>query len=78
MKEIESWVKLVSDILSEVAEQAAKLGIGLQNAAPADKSGVPSNSVLYLLAIAEELVTLADGCKKISDHSTKESHGPQL
>lgn len=38
--------------LAEIAKQANALGIGLQNAAPGDKTASPNNSVQYLLEVA--------------------------
>ena len=51
--------------LLEIAKQAGALGIGLQNAAPAEKSDSPNNSIQYLLAIAETLVIAANECEAL-------------
>jgi hypothetical protein len=48
--------------LLDIAKQAKALGTGLQNAAPADKSGTPNNSIQYLFSVAECLATLAENC----------------
>lgn len=48
--------------LLEVAKQSSALGIGLQNAAPGDKTGTPNNSVQYLLETAESLRKIAQQC----------------
>lgn len=49
----------------DLAKQSSALGIGLQNAAPGDKTGTPNNSVQYLLEIAENLNTLAQLCDQL-------------
>lgn len=51
--------------LHEIAKQAQGLGIGLLNAAPGDKADTPNNSILYLLAIAENLDNLAKACEDL-------------
>lgn len=55
--------------LTEVAKQAEALATGLQNAAPAEKTGVPNNSVLYLLNIAETINNIVIDCEKIQSTS---------
>ena len=50
----------VKSALREIAKQASALGVGLQNAAPGDKTDKPNNSVQYLLNIADELAKIAD------------------
>lgn len=54
--------------LQEISKQASALGNGLLNAAPADKSGVPNNSVQYLLAVAEALNKIALQCDLLYKH----------
>ncbi len=46
---------LAKTTLAEIAKQANTLGVGLQNAAPGDKTGTPNNSVQYLVEVAEML-----------------------
>ncbi len=50
----------VKAVLLEVAKQANALGVGLQNAAPADKAGAPNNSIQYLLDVAVYLTKKAE------------------
>lgn len=60
----------IKTTLLEVAKQAEALAIGLQNAAPGDKSGAPNNSVSYLLGISENINHLAEDCGKIQSVSS--------
>ncbi len=46
--------------LLDISKQAAALAVGLQNAAPADKSGAPNNSVQYLFAVSASLASIAE------------------
>jgi hypothetical protein len=50
--------------LLEIAKQASALGVGLQNAAPGEKTGVPNNSVQYLLNISTNITKIAADCEK--------------
>lgn len=50
--------------LHEIAKQAGALGVGLQNAAPGEKSGTPNNSVQYLLHTSENILKIAAECEK--------------
>lgn len=59
--------------LSEISRQSHALGVGLQNAAPLQKSGSPNNSVQYLLTIAETLNKIAVECDQLYQSSLKES-----
>lgn len=59
--------------LLDVARQSAGLGIGLQNAAPGDRAGVPNNSVQYLLETAESLTNLAQQCEQLVISFNKET-----
>lgn len=52
-------------VLLEVARQANALGVGLQNAAPADKAGTPNNSIQYLLDVAAYLTKKAEECDSL-------------
>lgn len=51
--------------LLEIAKQANALGVGLQNAAPADKTGAPNNAIQYLLDVAACLTKKAEECDSI-------------
>lgn len=55
----------VKAALIEVAKQAEGLAMGLQNAAPAEKTGTPNNSIQYLLNIADSINTMAADYEKI-------------
>jgi hypothetical protein len=59
--------------LLEIAKQAEALGIGLQNAAPADKAGTPNNSVSYLLSISENIKNIAEDCGKVQSLRTSQT-----
>jgi hypothetical protein len=65
MVEIISLIVSVRGSLQEIAKQALALGSGLQNAAPGDKSGIPSKSVLYLLDTAEQLSAIVKECEAL-------------
>ncbi len=51
--------------LLEIAKQATALGVGLQNAAPGDKAGMPNPSIQYLLDVSEVLTKIAEDCNQI-------------
>jgi hypothetical protein len=51
--------------LLEIAKQSSQLAIGLQNAAPGERSGMPNNTVQYLSSTAESLVKTAEECGKL-------------
>lgn len=65
MSELMIWAATVKTTLREIAKQASALGTGLQNAAPGDKSGVPNNSVQYLVDTAEQLDQVAEEIEKM-------------
>lgn len=56
----------VKTTLLDIAKQASALGVGLQNAAPGDKLGVPNSSVQYLLETSELLTKIANECEALS------------
>lgn len=60
MSDTDILAATIKSSLRDVAKQASALGVGLQNAAPGDKSDAPNNSVQYLLTIADEIAKLAD------------------
>lgn len=62
----------VKATLLEVARQAGALGLGLQNAAPGDKTGTPNNSVAYLLSVSESINTIAEDCGKIQSSASSQ------
>ena len=51
--------------LMEIAKQSHALGIGLQNAAPGDKTGKPNPSIEYLLEISKELNQYVQECSAL-------------
>lgn len=53
----------VKTTLLEIAKQAGALGVGLQNAAPGEKTGTPNNSVQYLLHTSESILKIATECE---------------
>ena len=63
----------VKATLLEVARQAGALGLGLQNAAPGDKTGTPNNSVSYLLGVSESINNIAEDCGKIQSAPSQKS-----
>jgi len=70
MTDIAIITATAKDSLLDIAKQSSALGIGLQNAAPGDKTGTPNNSVQYLLDISEELLQLAEECDKLLTQSS--------
>ena len=62
MSELAILAASMKTALLEVAKQAQALGIGLQNAAPGDKSGVANDTIAYLLETAEMLRQVARDC----------------
>jgi hypothetical protein len=77
MSELTILSASVKSTLHDIARQASALGVGLQNAAPGDKSNAtPNNSVQYLVAIADHLQKVAEACEKLSDHSVDTTPKP--
>lgn len=62
MSDIAQQAASMQQTLLDIAKQANDLGIGLQNAAPSDKAGVPNPSIEYLTAVAATLTALAGAC----------------
>ena len=62
----ESDISIVVATLLDIAKQASALGVGLQNAAPGNETGIPNNTVQYLTDISETLINIAEECKKIN------------
>lgn len=60
MSEIAIIAVTTKSALLDISKQAAALAVGLQNAAPAEKSGAPNNSVQYLFAISASLANVAE------------------
>ncbi|HEX4044817.1 MAG TPA: type IVB secretion system protein IcmQ [Gammaproteobacteria bacterium] len=54
------------NMLREIATQAKTLGVGLQNAAPGNKSGAPNYSVQYLVKTSENFSAWMEECDKLS------------
>jgi len=65
MADLELIAVSASATLQEIAEQAARLGTALQNAAPADKAASPNHSIQYLHAAADILQKAAKECVKL-------------
>jgi hypothetical protein len=65
MSDIAIITSSVKATLSEIKEQAAKLGIGLSNAAPGSVTGTPNNSIQYLLKTADFLSASIENCEKL-------------
>lgn len=74
MSEIAILAASVKSSLLEISKQASALGIGLQNAAPGEKLGMPNNSVQYLLEISEVLAKLAEECNLFLTTSARNTH----
>lgn len=51
--------------LQELAQQASRLGTGLQNAAPVEKTGVSNPSIQYLFGVADILSKATKECIKL-------------
>lgn len=60
----------VKTTLLEIAKQASALGVGLQNAAPGDKTGTPNKSVQYLLEASDHMTEIAAKCEKLKVTTT--------
>jgi len=65
MSETAVLAAFVKTTLLEIAKQAGALGLGLQNAAPGDKTGTPNNSVSYLLSTSDNLAKIAEECGQL-------------
>lgn len=52
--------------LLELAKQVNTLGVGLQHAAPSDKTDTPNPSIEYLIATADMLNALAASCDQVA------------
>lgn len=63
----------------ELSRQTNSLGLGLQNAAPGNKTGTPNLSIQYLLDTSQELSEIANQCEKLnpllSQSNTSKNHG---
>jgi len=64
MSELVIWAATIKTALRDISKQAAALGTGLQNAAPGDKTGVPNNSVQYLVDTSEHLEQIVEQIEK--------------
>ena len=62
----------------EIAKQAHALGTGLANAAPGDRTGMPNNSVQYLVATAESLQGIVDEISLLMTISNSPPPGPSF
>lgn len=78
MTDIAILAASIKTTLLEVSKQASALGVGLQNAAPADKSGTPNNSVQYLLEVSENLSKLAELCDKLLSTTSHDSDKTEI
>lgn len=70
MTDIAVLATSIKTTLLEVAKQASTLGIGLQNAAPGEKRGVPNYSVQYLLEVSQALKQGAAQCDEFISASS--------
>lgn len=71
MSEVAILAATVKTTFLEIAKQAGALGVGLQNAAPGEKSATPNNSVQYLLHTHELLAKLAEECDQLLSHPSQ-------
>lgn len=74
MADLEEIAVSVAVRLQEIAQQAARLGAGLQNAAPADQAGTQNPSIQYLLAVSDVLGKSAKECIMLGP---KHMHAPK-
>lgn len=65
MADLEEIAILAAIRLQELAQQASRLGTGLQNAAPAEKAGGANASIQYLQTVADILSKAAKECIKL-------------
>ncbi|OGT38575.1 MAG: hypothetical protein A3F11_04800 [Gammaproteobacteria bacterium RIFCSPHIGHO2_12_FULL_37_14] len=66
MIDIAQLISTTTISLNELSKQTTALGTGLQNAAPGNKNGNPSNSVQYLLDISDALADIAKKCEELT------------
>lgn len=71
MSDITHQANSTKQALLALAKQVNALGVGLQNAAPSDKTGSPNPSIQYLTAITTALGEFAQACDHVSDGDIK-------
>ena len=64
MSDIAIVAALVKNTLLEISKQEQALGEGLLGAAPGERTGLPNNSIQYLLMGSEYLMKVTERCNE--------------
>ena len=66
MSDIAHQASTARQTLLALAKQANALAVGLQNAAPSDKSNQANPSIEYLVSVVAMLNKMADACQALA------------